>query len=62
MRNDLKDGVALFFKGNMLQVPSEKLNPKLKPMMMRDINGKLHKLEKLNIITESMFKSMFEIK
>lgn len=62
MRNDLKDGVVLFFKGNVLQVPPEKLNPKLKPMMICDIDEKLCKLEELNVITESMFKSMFKTK
>lgn len=57
MRNDLKDGVALFFKGSLLQVPSEKLSPKVKPMMIYDIDGKIHKLEELNIITESMLRT-----
>ena len=62
MRNDLKDGVVLFFKGSVLQVSPEKLNPKVKSMMVCDINGKPRKLGELNIITESMFKSMFETK
>ena len=57
MRNDLKDGIVLFFGSSVWQVPPEKLNPKVKPMMMCDINGKLRKIKKLNIVTESMLKT-----